>query len=754
MSLLQRLTHSILATALLVLLAGAAKAGLVPPDPLSDPKIWERVTELYVGLLQDRAPGLIANLDLARSEAPPVCDARRKPVTHAILVGSDDIGNAHFRKLKGPVNDIELIAAQLINRGALAERIHKLIGKDANRQKIVETFRQVLSAAGCQDRVIVHFSSPSVPAAGLTQNLLENPDGVVDPADQQDFFLKDTVERALKRLSKDRLRRPSAVSVREAALRRAIDDDVAILLNDDREAYHEVILARHVSDFMIAVRNRGAHAIAVLDILNAGLAAIEARQREAGDNSSWVFEYKDNQQDLPQGLLPGHGDFAAMYAAGPDELTVELPLPQGGENPKVYGLFSFTVATALLENAAATPRKVAEIVQRDYAKSGRDRSHPRIETSSPDLILVAEIQPPRNNPIKILNPQQNRGAAAMKKAELTIEGLVDVASPVMGVMVDGVQAKLDGKGGFSQAVKLTTGLNRIELVAVTAEPNMYSQTLELVFEGDKAALEGQGRRFAIVVANQNYGETTGMPSLTTPFADADALSTVLTGKYGFETELPLPSGDKMPLILKDATKRDILLALHQVGKVAGVKDTVLIFYAGHGVFEQVTSIAYWVPSDAEQGFEPSYLSAADISAAIQRIQAGHLILISDSCYSGALLRGGPAKSETIEESQRVQALLKLQSRRSRIVITSGNNEPVADIGGEGHSVFARALLTGLEKMDHDAFSARELFDDYIIQQVSANADQEPQYRPLEKVGHEGGDFVFVRAPDKAIAATP
>jgi hypothetical protein len=90
-------------------------------------------------------------------------------------------------------------------------------------------------------------------------------------------------------------------------------------------------------------------------------------------------------------------------------------------------------------------------------------------------------------------------------------------------------------------------------------------------------------------------------------------------------------------------------------------------------------------------------------------------------------------------------MLKLQSRRSRIVITSGNNEPVQDLGGQGHSVFARALITGLEQMDHEAFSARELFDDFIIRQVSANADQEPQYRPLEKVGHEGGDFVFVKA---------
>ena len=91
-----------------------------------------------------------------------------------------------------------------------------------------------------------------------------------------------------------------------------------------------------------------------------------------------------------------------------------------------------------------------------------------------------------------------------------------------------------------------------------------------------------------------------------------------------------------------------------------------------------------------------------------------------------------------------RALLALSQRRTRILISSGNNEPVADSGGKGHSVFARALITGLEDMPHDSFSARELFDGYLLPLVVANADQEPQYRPIERSGHEGGDVVFVR----------
>jgi hypothetical protein len=47
-------------------------------------------------------------------------------------------------------------------------------------------------------------------------------------------------------------------------------------------------------------------------------------------------------------------------------------------------------------------------------------------------------------------------------------------------------------------------------------------------------------------------------------------------------------------------------------------------------------------------------------------------------------------------------------------------------------------------MPHDSFSARELYDGYLLPLVVGNADQEPQYRPIERAGHEGGDMVFVR----------
>ena len=83
------------------------------------------------------------------------------------------------------------------------------------------------------------------------------------------------------------------------------------------------------------------------------------------------------------------------------------------------------------------------------------------------------------------------------------------------------------------------------------------------------------------------------------------------------------------------------------------------------------------------------------------MQANKVVIISDSCFSGALLRGGGEQPPKIADADRERALLTLAQRRTRILISSGNNEPVEDRGGKGHSIFAQALLTGLEDMQHD-----------------------------------------------------
>lgn len=339
-----------------------------------------------------------------------------------------------------------------------------------------------------------------------------------------------------------------------------------------------------------------------------------------------------------------------------------------------------------------------------------------------------------------------RGPTSVEAAELTLVGMVDWRSPAKAVLVEGQPATLTRDGRFSAAVKLNPGVNTISVTALTSDDEIHVMTpLEINFDGDLTRLKGEGTRYAVIIANQNYLPETEFSTLATPAADAEALRKTLTTDYGFITELPIGPGENLSLFLLDASKDEIEEVLYMMSQVATEQDSVLIYYAGHGVYDEGTTNAYWVPVDATRPF--NYLSGVTITEHIQRMLARSVILISDSCYAGALRSGdGPEPpATTVTEEDRKRALLRMAGLRSRVLITSGGTEPVMDAGGGGHSIFARALLTGLAEMKGNAFAAEDLFRD-IRPMVSGRAEQMPQMRPIDRTGHEpAADVVFVRA---------
>ena len=342
----------------------------------------------------------------------------------------------------------------------------------------------------------------------------------------------------------------------------------------------------------------------------------------------------------------------------------------------------------------------------------------------------------------ITSPDLSRGPMPVTGGVVDIAGTMHWNETILTILVDSQKATLGPNGSFSAHVTVPAGANSVTIVAVSTTGNTLTKSLDIAptaLMSPQAA--APGKRYAVIIANQDYAATSGFVALKTPVNDATELNTVLSAQYGFTTEIADAAGKPTSLFLKNATARDIGLALYNLSKVVTDADTVAIYYAGHGVLD--ANKAYWVPSDASAGVWPSYISAASISDAIEHIKARKVIVISDSCFSGALMRGGPEKEAAIAPGDRSKALERIGADKSRILISSGNVEPVSDSGGNGHSIFAQALLNGLARMPENAFTAHELFD-YIVTAVTANAKQEPQFRPLDDVGHEGGDVIFER----------
>ena len=231
-----------------------------------------------------------------------------------------------------------------------------------------------------------------------------------------------------------------------------------------------------------------------------------------------------------------------------------------------------------------------------------------------------------------------------------------------------------------------------------------------------------GTYHALVIGNDMYRT---LPHLGTAVGDAEAVAKELERNYHFNVRL-----------LTNATEEDIIGALTDMRRDLGWNDNLLIYYAGHGWYDQDAEQGYWLPVDASEDNQAHWISNADITNALKALKAKHILVVADSCYSGTLARSANISVRGVDYIERIV------KKKARTVLTSGGLEPVQDAGGAGHSVFAHAFLEALDEND-GVIDGQELFR-RLRDPVVANAPQTPEYGEIRGAGHDGGDFIFVR----------
>ena len=242
-----------------------------------------------------------------------------------------------------------------------------------------------------------------------------------------------------------------------------------------------------------------------------------------------------------------------------------------------------------------------------------------------------------------------------------------------------------------------------------------------------------GRYHALVIGNDDYRH---LPDLKTAVADATEVAGILESRYGFSTTL-----------LTDANRYEILAALNSLRERLTRSDNLLIYYAGHGELDEVNNRGHWLPVDAEPESTANWISAIAVTDILNIMQARQILLVVDSCYSGALTRSSVARlAAGMTGEERLHWLRTVSQKRSRTVLTSGGLAPVLDSGGGSHSVFARALLEVLGGND-EVLDGHRLHRE-VAARVSYAADnvgfdQVPEYAPIRYAGHEAGEFFFV-----------
>ncbi len=356
-----------------------------------------------------------------------------------------------------------------------------------------------------------------------------------------------------------------------------------------------------------------------------------------------------------------------------------------------------------------------------------------------------EPGPPK---IEILLPEIKRGQnVRLKVCSLTLKGRVTDESEIRDVAVNGAPVSLDRQNEFSTSLALQAGNNPIFVTATNAHGKTAREEFSLVCDGasppvaagntppppSPGKLTGM-KQYALVIGINEYKE---QPKLRTAANDAKEIAQVLEKEFGFQVEV---------LLNAEATRSKIIDTLQNYQTSVQEGDRLLVYYAGHGFNDTSVEKAYWLPVDATLN-RSSWISADDITTNLTGIKkAQQILVVSDSCYSGELARspGTRRTAPTFTPAERDKFLERTAKERSRVLIASGGNEPVADGGGGGHSIFAAKFLLGLREMDPNPFTANELFNAFISVSVSGNSDQLPRLGALLSAGHKGGDFIFVR----------
>ncbi len=449
-----------------------------------------------------------------------------------------------------------------------------------------------------------------------------------------------------------------------------------------------------------------------------------AAEREALAQERERFEGLASRSEEQAAQLEGRtGELAALeeqLAARASEIR--------SEEERLAGLTqrSEALASQIDELEAALARR-----QQELAEAERQV---KLDIAGPTIHVVDPQLPPLAS--------RGEESVTAEEAERRIVGQVIAPAGLEALTLNGEPVETDESLVFRPVVKVGDEGTRVTLVAIDRQGKQSSRSF-VVRRGlppvaapppdDSPGIEF-GSYHALVIGNQNYAH---MPDLETPHADAREIGQVLTNRYGFEVTT-----------LLDADRYQLMTALAQLRKKLTSKDNLLVYYAGHGHLDEGSHSGYWLPVDAEHDNPALWLSTDEMTRQVGAMNAKHVLIVADSCYSGVITRNVAISIEGARTSkERLHWMSTMAKRRVRMALTAGGLIPIPDGGGGRHSIFAEALLSVLRANNQIMWGSQ--LHQAVAARVSYRAksmipyDQVPEYREMKHGDAEPGEFFFV-----------
>lgn len=315
------------------------------------------------------------------------------------------------------------------------------------------------------------------------------------------------------------------------------------------------------------------------------------------------------------------------------------------------------------------------------------------------------------------------GAAASEKGlavvEIRVNGQLLNRRDARGIVVKpsgtpAAPAQTVGNLDFSERIVLREGKNEIVVMAIDKDNLSSTRTLSVTRTVD------QGKIWAVVIGISKYRHVQSLK-----YGDKDALA-----MYEYlVSQVGVPK-DQITLMLNEQASLTNLKRVlgTELRRKAAQKDTVIIYYAGHGAPETDATSAdddglekYLVPYEGDPNdLYTTGLPMREVETILARLSSERVIFITDACYSGATTGRTfqtAARRATVSDSY----LARLSKAKGRVVMTASRASEVSEERDNlGHGVFTYYLLEGLKgraDVDGDGVISVDEAYNYVAKRV-------------------------------------